>query len=206
MSIRLLAILVVFMSIASCISKKEPLQYLNDCSQDDEYVKKIKTTDYTILCYYRSPEYLALKELVTAKDLPVNRENYEAQIKKFEQGLYFDLRIMLNNGENTLTYGLKEQNDYAIRVDYINNAIKNDFRLIPGQHDENAIYPILHSFYNSYGAGKSCDLTLVFSRKKIDESEGFSLEYTDKVFNIKQKVSFHFDKKIIQKQPQIKFD
>lgn len=186
---------VFLLMMSGCKKEFDPIKYMQKVEQDKRFCKRWSNDTYVLECYYRPAKYLALRELLKHHEgsVPFRVEEpvLNKAIKDYSNGLYFEVRISLVNGENIIVSGLTSQQAYATRVDYLNQSIYRDFHLL--LDDLSKVRALGHSFQNTFGAGKSCDLTLVFPVNQSCHYSDFELVYEDRIFGMEvSKVRFAF--------------
>jgi hypothetical protein len=182
-------LLVSGMLIPGCRSGGSPLSYMKGVETSDALNRHSKEGEVNVSAHFRPSGYLAYRELlkqgVVVDSLLTKKEDFEREKRKFSGGVYFEVRFAAKDGSNMMLSGISNQKEYAIRTDYLNNSVFRDFYIL--LDDLTKVRPSGHSYQNTFGAGKSCDLNLVFP-VDVAETEGeIELIYEDRIFGLKQK-------------------
>lgn len=169
----------------SCNDEFDALGYMQDCEENEDYYKKIEGDIFRAECYYRPARYMALRELFKQglKAGEIDMEQLSQEESRFDNGIYFEVRFSLNSRENAILYGIGSQADYATRIDYLNQSVYRDFHLL--MDDLSKKKASGHSFQNNFGAGKDCDISLVFPNDVL-EGEQVELIYEDRIFGMEE--------------------
>lgn len=179
----------------SCGSKEKGVEYMLSVEQDQHLNLTNQINEFEVSSHFRSAKYLAIREAIKHGSSETDTSGLGSIIHEYEKGVYFEVRLSLKNKENIILYNVGNQSDYAVRVDYLNNGIYNDFYIL--QDDFRKIKPIGHSFQNTFGAGVFCDLTLVFPSEVLNGGNNIELIYKDRVFGIGDKVRFLYPVKYL---------
>ncbi len=192
----LMSVLLALSFVWSCNTSKDGMEYLLEVENDKDLSNSVTIGAFEISSYFRPTKYLAMRELIKHGNIADDTTGLEQEMQKYRNAIYFDVRIQLKNRDNIIIYGLHNQTDYAQRIDYLNNGIYNDFYLITEAMHK--IKPIGHCFQNTFGAGNSCDISLVFSVESIEASKKLVLVYQDRIFGINNRVYLPYTTKCLK--------
>lgn len=188
--------------LSSCTSYSVD-EYVSRVNEDEAYVKKQETSDYTLTCQFRPAEYLACAELRQKKTY--NSQQFESMKKAFENALYFSLRISRNDSANVLLYNVGNQQEYGLRLNYLSNFMGDHFYLVTSSGVK--VTPMIYEYQRSYGNTPDACFIFSFPASAVEhEKESIQLIYDDKLFDIPEQVRWNFSiRDITGKQPKIKF-
>lgn len=199
-------LLVLAFGIWGCQAGKSPIEYMKSAETSEVLNKHSGGAQMQVSAHYRSSAYLAFRELlkqgVHMDSLNKKDKMFKNEREKFSRGIYFEVRISGKSGTNVLLSGISDQKEYATRVDYLNNSIYRDFYILTDDYKK--VRSSGHGFQNSFGAGNSCDLSLVFPVRAEDLNGDVELIYEDRIFGlIPQKRSFSFEGAELKKWSKI---
>jgi hypothetical protein len=187
-------VLMCLLILAGC-GQLPPDKYVRKVTSDERYVKQYRDSVFKASCQYCPPELLGLMEF--RKDHAASERVSGDALKKYANayvnGLYFKVRLGLNDRQNLLLYGLSAKADYSTRVFYLNGNMTDDFLLTDDRGHVSRAQEI--KYYNSYGASPDVDLLVVFPKAGLEEANQIRITYRDKIFGISSEMVFGYEVK-----------
>jgi len=184
--------------------KKTVKAFLTEVSTSENYVKTLHDGVVYIKCAYRPPEFLVLRELENDSNSTIKQKPFEDALKSYEHGVYFEVRIGMEDGSNIVRKDIRNQDEFKLRVNYLNYGLLRDFFIIKENGDK--VYPISYNYYNLNGISNTADFIFVFSRAQLVDAKKIDLYYTDHTFNIQREIHFSYPIELINKKENIKFE
>lgn len=184
----------------SCSKNVTVNEFFKRVSGDKEYKKEVLVGEFTLECIYRPSELIGLSELTKGQSsFHFDQKIFEDELKKYENGCYFDLTVGLKNGESIMTEGITSQNDYAARLGELTYLFNKNCYIISDEKD--TIKALTCNFSNTYGNSPVVNVLLVFPKKAIWNSKNkIEVVYADKTFGIQDKALFVYSVDEIKKE------
>lgn len=192
--------LVAALTVVSCkrTTVVDAANYIKYVDNPDNGLIMTYTNDekhLKITAQYKTPEYLAIKEIGTEAFQSDSILNLAAG---FEGGYHFDFNVSSTELGYDAIKGKLAPKEYLERITYMSGAIRNDFKLVIGM--DTLPCSVCH-FERTYNISPDNILMLVFPYEKPLEKD-LTLLYDDKIFGI-GKVSLEFKNKNIKDTPKL---
>ncbi|HNQ13233.1 MAG TPA: hypothetical protein PKM16_08525 [Bacteroidia bacterium] len=167
---------------------RNPENGLNSCVQ----------THQAKFCIQLEPShYLALKEL---KGKELSGLKLDKELEKFQDYLYVDFSIKLNDGSSRLLDKLDTIN-YNKNYTYLAFGLGSNIKLL-NQHD--TLNCLMYQFVDNYGISPEYHFQMIFDRpEELYGSSEYLFQFNDGVFNF-EPLSVPISIKALQKLPTLK--
>ncbi len=177
--------------IISCKQSVSINEYISGIEKNKKFSCTYNDDEFYMECRYRPGLYMAIEELAKRvshvdtlpKEMIINEVNH------FRQGTYFSIKLGLVSDENILLKNITGMQQYANRINYLNENLVNDFVAFTGK---DTLKPVSCQFYNSYGMSNHVRISLVFPGSLV-KAKNFTIQYTDKVFGLENSVKLKFN-------------
>jgi hypothetical protein len=111
---------------------------------------------------------------------------------EYKNTAYFLFTISMQNGEDLLQSGLRNPQEYSIKLNYLTTGINKDFYITT--EDGEKVSCILSELQRSYGMSPDLTFVLGFPDQKLFTRKGeLTLVYEDKVFGLISPVKLIFN-------------
>lgn len=194
-------------SLLGCKQEMSIQEFISYANENSEWIENYQDETYLMKVTYKPSELMTLVELrAQLEQNNLTRKQFEKTLANYRDGLYFNVKIGLQNGEYLLREGVKNKVAFAQKLDYFINRIGNDFYALTEQGD--TIRNILCNYQRTFGAAPDAVFTLVFSKRQIEQYDVkiIKIIYNDRVLNIYQSLVFEFEKKTLFDIPKLKFE
>jgi hypothetical protein len=112
----------------------------------------------------------------------MNNSAFEKSLEGFKGTLYFQFQLSVkDNKKDILKYALQNENDYYERLEYLNNRISEDMKLITSSND--TLDCKISHFERTYNVSPKINILLGFASNKLNQD--FQVLWKDEMFYFK---------------------
>jgi hypothetical protein len=156
--------------------------------------------DITFTSEFKPAEYLAISE-IKKHNLEVNDVNYNKALEEKVNTKTFFLKIKSKLQSDFLKDGLKNKDDYYLRLNYYNSEINADISLIQGTDTINCLYSY---FQRNFNIGSESTIIIGFEDKHSNKTnEDLRLIVNERALGCGM-LDFRIKNEDILKIPQVK--
>lgn len=183
-----------------CGPKKVSMaEFAQQVAADKAYKREQQAGDYYVTTRYLPPQLMALTELYKGNTgYTYNKATFEEEVKRFSNGLYFEVTFGLKNGTNIILKNVDDQSAYAARIGAITYKLNDDFYVLTENNEK--IKPLQCTFSNTYGNSPEAKVIFVFPKEAIEKSsDKIHFTYNDHCFGIPQQLEFEYETAALNK-------
>lgn len=193
---------------SACNKSIELNEYVSRIAADADYNKNIESGEYKIQCNFKPSELLALKELkvrLNNNRQSVTVKDFQDEVKKFGNSIYFNISIGLKNKEDIMKRNVKNQQEYARMISELTYNMERDIYIVGSDND--TLRALTYDYSNSYGMKPDIDFLFVFPKNDVLKYKHIMLVYDDKLFGINEKTKFDYKTEELNKTlPDLKLN
>lgn len=175
-------------------------EYINFCMNNKDYVKTWTDSTYYVAAIYKTSELLAFEEINRDKS-ELTKEIFAEYKNRFDNGVYFNIRIGLNNGESLLEIDAKNKSESLSREAYFSKNYQNEVYIEAGSRILNALY---YNYYNPFKIKPDAEFLFVFP-KEVLQYESFKLYVNCRAISSFSTIALEFEPAKLSKNIKIKF-
>ena len=199
--IKYILILLVAFIVNSCgkgVDVNSYGSYVNN--PENGLIQTINCGNITYTSEYKPSDYLAISE-IKKHNQDVTEINFKKALEEQGNTETFYLKIKSSGQADFLKDGLKNKEDYYLRLNYYNSEINEDITLIKGTDTLSCLYTY---FQRNYGLGNESTLIIGFEDKKgSTTAEDLKLTINERSLGCGY-LNFSIKKEDLIKIPQIK--
>ena len=193
--------------LGSCNEELELNQYIEHINQDKDYIKNYEDEVYRMECKYRPSELIVIDEFKNSMESnnKLSKAVFNKELKKYENALYFDVRIGLKSNQNIVNKNISTQAEYAALLSELTYNMMRDIYIVGDGRD--TIYATGYNYNNSYGSSPDVRFLFAFPKKRAEQHKILDIIYDDKIFGIGAKIKMTYSlSEINKKLPALKFN